>query len=362
MTVAPTALREATATYVPSPAVGAPLAERELTAAWLLGRVPPALLAPWTLVRAGRAGRGPGPDVREATFALPTGVTLTGAVEVHLAASDWPRHGHWEDPRYDDVVLHLVWHDDRPDPGAGAPQPLPGGGHARTIAVGTALAHDPERLRALVRRGPSGQEPCASASAAMGADAVASALRRAGHERLAERMWRAAQLVVECGWDASWAVLLERALRGSAGRRFESPAARVELATRVTSALGAEVMPVLLAAARAAKPRTLIGVLRGDGALGEGRAGEVGWNAALPLLAAYAAAYDDVALARATSALAAAWPAPRPYGRTLALASLLGARGLGGGALRAQGLLHTQELWCERGGCGVCPFSTEDRS
>ena len=59
---------EAPATYrVGTDDRGAPLAERELTALWLLGRVPQRAL-PWPLLRAGRAGRGPGPDVREATF------------------------------------------------------------------------------------------------------------------------------------------------------------------------------------------------------------------------------------------------------------------------------------------------------
>jgi hypothetical protein len=294
--------------------------------------------------------------VREATFLLPTGVTLTGDVEVHLAASDWVRHGHADDARYAGVVAHLVWRDDRKDPGV--PQPLPGGGQARTVAAGPPLAGDPERLRSLVRRGPSGGEPCGAAAHVLGEAVVTDRLRRAGLERLAERTWRAAALVAERGWDAAWSLQLEHALRASAGRRFESPAQQVELAARITTGLGGEVMPALCAAVRVAKPHALIQTLRAGSALGDGRAAEVGWNAALPLLAAYAAAYSDVALARATAALAAAWPAPRPYGRTQALAGLLGVRGAAGGALRAQGLLHTQELWCERGGCGVCPFST----
>jgi hypothetical protein len=355
VTAAVLVLHDPAASYSTEPPVGAPLAEHELTAAWLLGRVPAAVFAPWVLVRAGRAGRGAGPDVREATFMLPTGTTLTGDVEVHLEASDWWRHGHAQDARYASVVAHLVWCDDRTDPGGS--QPLPGGGQARTFAVAPACAGDPERLRALVRRGPTGAEPCAAAAAAVDPVVLTEALRKAGLERLAERTWRTAALVAERGWEAAWGVLLERALRASAGRRFESPAARVKLAGHITSVLGEEVMPALRGAAAAAKPRALISVLRADGALGEARAAEIGWNATLPLLAAYAAAYSDVALARATALLAAAWPAPRPYGRTQALAALLGANGSGGGALRAQGLLHTQELWCERGGCGVCPFS-----
>ena len=81
------------------------------------------------------------------------------------------------------------------------------------------------------------------------------------------------------------------------------------------------------------------------------------WNAALPLLMALAAAYGDLGLARATAALAGAWPTPRPYGRTRNLARLAGPPPAAAGALYAQGLLHLQDVWCARGGCGACPLS-----
>ncbi len=91
-----------------------PLRERELTALWLLGRTPAEVLpAGWTPLRPGRAGRGPGPDIREATFRCESGAVIAGAVEVHLRASDFVRHGHDRDPNYAGVRLHLVWEDDR---------------------------------------------------------------------------------------------------------------------------------------------------------------------------------------------------------------------------------------------------------
>ncbi len=355
-------------TVVPySSSLSPPLAESELTALWLLGRVPEAVL-PWPLLRAGRAGRGPGPDVREATFLLPAGVSRTGAVEVHLRASDFVRHGHANDPAYAAVVVHLVWEDDRAE--AGTPTALPGGGLAVTVAVGPALRHDPERLRALLRRGPRGSEPCAAAAATRGTEETTRLVRREGQRRLAERTWRAARLVDERGWEAAWATLLDRALRASAGRHHEPDGRREALATRVTLALrdqagagggaggaGDDTLAGLATLALGGSPRTLIEALRAGDALGQARAAEVGWNAVLPLLATLAAAYDDVALARRVAAIVAAWPAPRPYGRTRALGALLGKPAAGAGALYAQGLLHVQELWCERGGCGVCPLS-----
>lgn len=342
----------------------APLQERELVALWLLGRVPAGLL-PWPLLRAGRAGRGPGPDVREAAFAGPDGVVLCGDVEVHLAASDFVHHGHLDDPAYADVVLHLVWTDDRPPSGrsqGGSPQPLPAGASAPTVEVGPALGGDPARLRRLVRRGPSGVEPCAAAALARSPAATSELVRAEGRRRLAERTWRAAELAAEHGWGGAWDVLLDGALRGSAGRRRETPDQRAALAARLTSALAPDVLRALRAHALdgGARPRSLIAAFRLEGGVGPGRAAELGWNAALPLLAAAAAAYDDASLARATADLAERWPAPRPYGRTRALASLLGPPPRGAGAQHAQGLLHLQDLWCSRGGCGTCPVSLQE--
>ena len=350
-----------------APADAAPLREHELVALWLLGRVPEAVL-PWPLLRAGRAGRGPGPDVREAAFAGPDGIVLCGDVEVHLAASDFVHHGHLDDPAYADVVLHLVWTDDRPLSGrlgGGTPQPLPGGASAPTVEVGPALGHDPARLRRLVRRGPTGVEPCAAAALARGPAATAELVRAEGRRRLAERTWRAAELAAEHGWGGAWDVLLDAALVGSAGRRRETAEQRAALAARLTAALGPDVLRSLRHSAvdGGARPRALIAafrVERAGGVVGPGRAAEVGWNAALPLLAAAAAAYDDAALARATAELAERWRAPRPYGRTRALATLLGPPPRGAGAQHAQGLLHLQDLWCNRGGCGECPLSKQE--
>ena len=288
--------------------LAAPLQERELVALWLLGRVPAQLL-PWPLLRAGRAGRGPGPDVREAAFAGPDGVVLCGDVEVHLAATDFVHHGHLDDPAYADVVLHLVWRDDRSPHGpsaAGGPQPLPGR-RRRTHRRGRVRRSglDPARLRRLLRKGPRGAEPCAPAARARGPAATAELVRAQGRRRLAERAWHAASLAAEHGWDGAWEALLDGALRGSAGRRRETPEQRGALAARLTASLSApergdtpQAQPVLrslrsLSVDGGARPRTLIAALRGGDAVGPGRAAEVGWNAALPLLAASAAAFDD---------------------------------------------------------------------
>ena len=55
---------------------------------------------------------GSGPDFRNAEIAFDGGVRVRGDIEVHVAASDWNRHGHAEDPAYARVVLHVVLYDD----------------------------------------------------------------------------------------------------------------------------------------------------------------------------------------------------------------------------------------------------------
>lgn len=362
-----TALAEPPARYRPHPATAAGTPDTEtlpgepaITAAWLLGRVPAAVL-PWPLLRPGRAGSGPGPDIREAMVLLPSGVPASGDVEVHRTATDFARHGHTDDPRYAGLLLHLVWRDDRPSAERGGPVRLAGGGLAPTVAIETAMGN-PARLEAAIARGPGGpSEPCAGGAVNRGETAVAATLRAEGHRRLAERAWRAQHLAAEVGWEAAWRTLLDRALASSAGRRVEGAAARVTAADAVTMAVSGgagdgDLIRALADGAReaAGRPAALLAPVRRAG-LGERRAREVGWNAMLPLVVALAAAYDDLGLARAAHALIEAWPAPAPYGRTRTLASLVGVTPTD--ALTAHGLLRMQELWCTRGGCGRCPLS-----
>jgi hypothetical protein len=337
-----------------------PFEERALVAMWLLGRVPAAAL-PFPLLRAGRAGRGPGPDVREATVLLPSGVTRTGDVEMHLRATDFVHHGHADDAAYAGVILHVVWEDDRPAGWIGGERGTPTphlGGSAPIVEVAPHLKHDPRRLEALVARGPSGDgdEPCRDLVVRRGIDPAAALVRTEGQRRLAERAWRAGAHVARSGWSGAWSLLLDRAVRATAGRRRETAEQHEAHLAAIDARLGVDPIAALIALARDGRPAALIEGLRTPG-IGAGRAAEVGWNAALPLLIAAAAEYGDVELARATARLAQAWPTPTPYGRTLSLARLVGPAPRRAGALYAQGLLHLQDLWCTRGGCGACPLS-----
>jgi hypothetical protein len=66
------------------------------------------------LCYAGRSGGPQGPDIRDAVlqFALEhagaPAERVTGDVEFHIRCSDWYAHQHHTDPRYNNVILHVV--------------------------------------------------------------------------------------------------------------------------------------------------------------------------------------------------------------------------------------------------------------
>ena len=65
-----------------------------------------------TVYRPGRWSRSSGPDFRDVKLRLGDDAIRIGAVEVHVMASDWLRHGHDRDPAYTKVLVHVVWHND----------------------------------------------------------------------------------------------------------------------------------------------------------------------------------------------------------------------------------------------------------
>ncbi|MBL7857738.1 MAG: DUF2851 family protein [Cyclobacteriaceae bacterium] len=54
-----------------------------------------------------------GPDFFNARIKIDS-LQWVGSVELHVQSSEWVQHHHEEDPAYENVVLHVVWRDDKP--------------------------------------------------------------------------------------------------------------------------------------------------------------------------------------------------------------------------------------------------------
>ena len=60
------------------------------------------------VVYPGRPSAQSGPDFRDALIVTGEGRVVRGDVELHMDASGWRQHGHYQDPNYNGVVLHVV--------------------------------------------------------------------------------------------------------------------------------------------------------------------------------------------------------------------------------------------------------------
>ena len=54
-----------------------------------------------------------GPDFSMARLVI-DGIHWVGNVEIHVRSSEWMSHGHQHDPAYQQIILHVVYYDDRP--------------------------------------------------------------------------------------------------------------------------------------------------------------------------------------------------------------------------------------------------------
>jgi len=65
------------------------------------------------IVSVGTLNEGAGPDFLHAHIVL-DGIDFHGHVEIHVKSRNWYQHRHMTNPAYENVILHIVWEDDKP--------------------------------------------------------------------------------------------------------------------------------------------------------------------------------------------------------------------------------------------------------
>lgn len=88
--------------------------ERLVVETWERQAFDPAIMAEIGLeiVFRGLPSDAGGPDYQDAILADHAAGLQQGDVEFHVRSSDWDRHHHHRDPRYNGVILHVVWDHD----------------------------------------------------------------------------------------------------------------------------------------------------------------------------------------------------------------------------------------------------------
>ncbi len=157
------------------------------------------------IVYRGNWSHGLGPDFQEALVDFGHGRLVSGSIEIHLHTGAWRQHGHHLDPRYDDVIVHIVLeHDDS--------ETRRSDGRIVPVAV---IEPDAALLAALHEFQPDwnlvGGTVCAEAVARDEPDAVRAILWRLGDERLGAKV---AQLSARLDRDRPADLLFELIMDG----------------------------------------------------------------------------------------------------------------------------------------------------
>ncbi len=172
----------------------------------------------------GKENRDSGPDFVGTVITIGGGLLL-GDVELHLKAADWKGHGHHHDPKYNGVILHVVWEGD-------APVMLQNGRTVPTLSLQRCLSGSMTAVRYWANLNMMPVEPCYGALERLGDDEIGKLLDESGDQRFRLKASRfAAAMAVEPPSQ-----VLYRGIMGALGytrnkEQFEELACRLPLAT-----------------------------------------------------------------------------------------------------------------------------------
>jgi hypothetical protein len=171
----------------------------------------------------GKENRDCGPDFVGAVIATDGGL-LVGDVELHLKAADWKGHGHGRDPKYNGVILQVVWEGD-------ASVILQNGRTVPTLSLRHRLVASLEEVRRWACLDMVPDEPCHDALGWLGDDEMGRLLDEAGEERF---RLKAGRFAAKMGEEPPGQVLY-RGIMGALGytknkEQFEELACHLPLA------------------------------------------------------------------------------------------------------------------------------------
>ena len=171
------------------------------------------------VLRPGQRNADAGPDFLNARLRLGE-VEWNGAVEIHLRASDWQRHNHQVDAKYDQVVLHVVLTAD-------ADIYRTNGSLIAALPLAPRLAPDLlARYEALVAAPPAAPLPCAPLLGQVPAVVRILMTERALLERVERKAETVAELHTHLGDD--WEATAYHALMAAFGfQKNSEPLARL---------------------------------------------------------------------------------------------------------------------------------------
>jgi len=172
----------------------------------------------------GKENRDCGPDFTGAVIAAERGGLLVGDVELHLKAADWKSHGHGRDPRYNGLVLQVVWEGE-------APAVLQNGRTVPTLSLKHCLSGSLGAVRYWTNLNIVPDEPCHDALGRLGDGELGRLLDEAGEERFRLKAGRFAA-ALDCEPPAQ---VLYRGIMAALGytrnkEQFEELACRLPLA------------------------------------------------------------------------------------------------------------------------------------
>jgi len=329
----------------------------------------------------GRPNHGSGPDFQDAVLLDKAGRRQCGDVEIHRRTSDWRRHGHHQDARYNRVLLHVVYISDD-----GPYTPLASGAYAPVLALDFHLA----------RPSLAGEQlpwPCQDARTRLTPTELDSRLIAAGMARFAERV---ARFTIElhtvepvAGWAREDTVLVPAIAEGLGYGRDRAIFRQAALAllahpnTADAPRIGLDAhrydglvvlmnrwrhegcwphchVALMLNSPTTAR-QTLEVALAVDvpGArtalISRARAAIIVCNVVLPFAVAIGNLAGDPALVATAVALYQIYPSLASNRITRAMAAQLRLDGLPRGAVRQQGLHHLHRHFCAAKLCGECP-------